>query len=223
MNRDILTLEFQPLLVNRHLQSIIQHADFYKYTETNVVSRDSIIHVVYILFLKHPTNTCQPSHVLPLSLIYGGTLSIADRRLLNIFYLFEATRNTSAASLLTRDVSGSDNALDVLLNLDPASVFRACLLFPSWRKLDDLGHHLDLTHPLDDRICDPVFVTLLVAHVLATRLPSSTTQWVQLFRTNVVSLLIRSLSSRNGFLRDTCVAQISAIVDALQVRQYALR
>jgi nucleolar pre-ribosomal-associated protein 1 len=187
-----------------------------------VASRDSIIHVVHILFLKHPTNTCQPSHVLPLSPIYGGTSSIADRRLLNIFSLFEATRNISAASLLTRDVSGSDNALDVLLNLDPASVFRACLLFPSWRKLDDLGHHLHVTHSLDDRICDPVFVTLLMAHVLATRPPSSTAQWVQLFRTNVVSLLIRSLSSRNGFLRDTCVTQISAIVGALQVRQYVL-
>ena len=217
-----LTLEFQPLLVNRHLQSIIQHADFYQYTETNLACRDSIIHLVYTLFLKHPTNTCQPSHVLPLSPVYGGTLSIADRRLLNIFSLFEETRSISAASLLARDVSGLDNPLDVLLNIDPASVFRACLLFPSWRKLDDLGHHLDLTHPLDDRICDPVFVALLVAHVLATRPPSSTAQWVQLFRTNVMSLLIRSLSSRNGMLRDTCVAQISAIVDALQVRQCAL-
>ena len=214
-----LTQEFQPLLVNRHLQSIIQHADFYKYTEANVPPRDSVIHLVYVLFLKHPTNTCQPSHVLPLSPIYGGTLSIADRRLLKIFSLFEEIKNISAASLLTRDVLGPDNALEALLVLDPASVFRACMSFPSWRKLDDLGHHLDLTHSLDDRICDPVFVSLLVAHVLATRPPSSAVQWVQFFRTNVVSLLIRSLSSRNGLLRDTCVAQISAIMDALQVRQ----
>ena len=93
------------------------------------------------------------------------------------------------------------------------------MFFPFWRKLDDLGNHLDTTYPLDTRICDPAFVVLLVAHVLATRRPSSTTQWVQLFRTNVVSLLIRSLSSRNGLLRDTCVAQISAIMCALQVRQ----
>jgi nucleolar pre-ribosomal-associated protein 1 len=122
---------------------------------------------------------------------------------------------------MTRADSGSDDQLDTLLNLDPVSVFRACLLFPSWRKVDDLGHHLDLTHPLDSRTCDPVFVALLVAHVLATRPPSSTAQWVQLFRTNIVSLLIRSLSSRNGFLRDTCVAQISAIMNALRVRSHA--
>jgi nucleolar pre-ribosomal-associated protein 1 len=185
----------------------------------NAASRDSIIHLVHALFLKHPTNTCQPSHVIPLSPIYGGTLSVADRRLLNIFSLVEETRKTSAASLLTRSASGSDDPLDVLLNLDPASVFRACLFFPSWRKLDDLGHHLGTTHPLDARICDPAFVVLLVAHVLATRQPSSTMQWVQLFRTNVVSLLIRSLSSRNSLLRDTCVAQISTIVGALQVRR----
>jgi nucleolar pre-ribosomal-associated protein 1 len=185
----------------------------------NAASRDSIIHLVQTLFLKHPTNTCQPSHVLPLSPIYSGTLAVADRRLLNIFSVFEETRKTSAASLFTPSASGSDDPLDVLLNLDPASVFRACLLFPSWRKLDDLGHHLGTTHPLDARICDPAFVVLLVAHVLATRRPSSTAQWVQLFRTNVVSLLIRSLSSRNSLLRDTCVAQISVILGALQVRQ----
>jgi len=185
----------------------------------NAASRGSIICLVHALFLKHPTNTCQPSHVLPLSPIYGGTLSVVDRRLLNIFSLLEETRKTSSASLMTRSVSGSDDPLDVLLNLDPASVFRACLFFPSWRKLDDLGHHIGTTHPLDARICDPAFVVSLVAHVLATRRPSSTTQWVQLFRTNVVSLLIRSLSSRNGLLRDTCVAQIGAIMGALQVCQ----
>jgi len=212
--------KFQPLLVNRHLQSITQHADFYKHTEVNAASRDAVIRLVHVLFLKHPTNTCQPSHILPLSPIYCSTLSSADRRLLSIFSLFEETRKVSAASLFTRSVSDSDsdNPLDVLLNLDPASVFRACLIFPAWRKLDDLGHHLDTTHPLDDRICDPVFVTLLLAHVLATRPPSSTAQWVRLFRTNVVSLLIRALSSRNDLLRDTCISLISTIMDTLQVR-----
>lgn len=184
----------------------------------NTTCRDSVIHLVHMLFFKHPANTCQPSHVLPLSPIYGGTLSIADRRLLNVFSLFEETRKISAASLLARSVSGSDNPLDVLLSLDPASVFRACSQFPSWRKLDNLGHHLDSTHPLEGRVCDPVFVTLLVTHVMATQRPSSTAQWVQLFRTNVVSLLIRSLSSQNSLLRDTCVAQISVIINALQVR-----
>jgi nucleolar pre-ribosomal-associated protein 1 len=121
------------------------------------------------------------------------------------------------ASLLTRSVSGAENALDAVLNLEPTSVFRTCLIFPSWRKLDDPGHHLDTTHPLADRLYDPVFVTLLVAHMLATRRPSSAVQWVQLFRTNVVSLLIRSLSSRDALLRETCISQISDIMDALQV------
>ena len=119
---------------------------------------------------------------------------------------------------MTRADSGLDDPVDALLNLDPVSVFRACLMFPFWRRLDDLGYQLDLTHPLDGRTCDPVFVALLVAHVLATRPLLSTAQWVQLFRTNVVSLLIRSLSSRNGLLRDTCVIQISTIMGALQVR-----
>lgn len=123
----------------------------------------------------------------------------------------------SAASLLTRSVSGAENALDALLDLDPVTVFRTCLVFPSWRKLDDLGHHLDITHPLDARLYDPIFVALLMAHVLDVQRPSSTVEWVRLFRTNAVSLLIRSLSSRNILLRNTCVSQISAIVGALEV------
>ncbi len=123
----------------------------------------------------------------------------------------------SAASLLTRSVSGAENALDALLNLDPVPVFRTCLVFPSWRKLDDLGHHLGVTHPLDIRLYDPIFVTLLMAHVLDVQRPSSTAEWVRLFRTNAVCLLIRSLSSRNISLRNTCIYQISTIVDAVKV------
>ncbi len=123
----------------------------------------------------------------------------------------------SAASLLTRSVSGAENALGALLNLDPVAVFRTCLVFPSWRKLDDLGHHLDITHALDARLYDPIFVALLMAHVLDVQRPSSAVEWVRLFRTNAVSLLIRSLSSRNILLRNTCVCQISAIMDALEV------
>lgn len=208
--------QLKPLLVNRHLQGIVQHADFYKYTETTAVPRDGVVRLVHLLFLKHPANTCQPSHVLPLSPIYGGTLSTSDRRLLDIFCHFEETKKMSAASLLAHSVSGAENALDALLNLDPVSVFRTCLAFPSWRKLDDLGHHLDITHPLEARIYDPVFIVLLMVHVLVVQRPSSAVEWVRLFRTNAVSLLIRSLSSRNILLRNTCVCQISAIVDALE-------
>ena len=123
----------------------------------------------------------------------------------------------TAASLLTRSVSGAENALDALLNLDPVAVFRTCLVFPFWRKLDDLGHQLDITHPLDAHLYDPIFVALLMAHVLGVQRPSSAVEWVRLFRTNAVSLLIRSLSSRNILLRNTCACQISEIMDALKV------
>ncbi|KAF8271677.1 ribosome 60S biogenesis N-terminal-domain-containing protein [Lactarius quietus] len=208
--------QLKPLLVNRHLQGIIQHTDFYKHTETTAAPRDAMVRLVQLLFLKHPTNTCQPSHVLPLSPIYGGTLSTSDRRLLNIFCLFEETKKVSAASLLMRSVSGAENALDALLNLDPVAIFRTCLVFPSWRKLEDLGHHLDITHPLDAHLYDPIFVVLLMAHVLGVQRPSSAVEWVRLFRTNAVSLLIRSLSSRNILLRKTCVCQISEVMDALK-------
>jgi hypothetical protein len=50
--------------------------------------RDLVVRFIVALFRLHPINTCQPSHVIPLLRIYGGTISASDRNQLSIFRLY---------------------------------------------------------------------------------------------------------------------------------------
>ncbi len=213
----------QPVTVNRILQTVVQHPKFYNYCAATVStdglsSREEVVHFLHTLFHLHPTNTCQPSHIEPLRRIYGGSLSHADLRILSIFQLFEATRKTSVASLFEQwstagDVSSS-SALEAIQSLEPSRVFKTCLEYPDRRKLADA----DESHAsANDGIYDPVFVLLLFAQMLADSAPSSALDWVQLFRTNIISLILRALSAKDEQLRDVAWGQVAALYRALEV------
>ncbi|RPD59503.1 hypothetical protein L227DRAFT_654118 [Lentinus tigrinus ALCF2SS1-6] len=213
----------KPVTVNRFLQTVVQHAKFYDYcaatttsTET-LSSREEIVHFLHTLFHLHPANTCQPSHIEPLRKIYGGSLSHANMRILSIFQLFETTRKTSVATLFAQwstaaDVTSS-NALEALQSLDPSRVFKTCLEYPDRRKLTKMEESHEFAN---DGTYDPVFVLLLIAQMLADSAPSSAWDWVQLFRTNVVSLVLRALSAKDVQLREAAWAQVAAIYRALE-------
>ncbi|TFY75050.1 hypothetical protein EWM64_g8961, partial [Hericium alpestre] len=211
----------KPLVVNRHLQGIVQHSHFYRFVSVTSPCREAIVSVLHTLFHQHPTNTCQPSHIQPLMQVYGGTLSRSDRRLLSIFQLFEQTRKSSVAALLARwSCSGglpSNDAREALSSMDPSQVFRSCMTFPWWRTVEELDANVAPSATTDSQLYDPVFVALLCAQMLADSQPTSALDWVQFFRTNVVSLLIRSLSSKDDMLREMALTQIVAIVRALEV------
>ncbi|KAJ8490078.1 hypothetical protein ONZ51_g2525 [Trametes cubensis] len=214
----------KPVTVNKYLQTIVQHARFYELCapstssadEASPSARDSIIDLLHTLFHLHPNNTCQPSHIEPLRRVYGGSLGTADLKILSIFQLFESTRRTPVTSLLSQwsgsaDVS-SGNALEALLALEPSRVLKTCLDFPEWRTLATDGHG----STSGERLYDPVFVLLLFAQMLADSAPSSALVWVQLFRTNVVSLLLRTLSAKDAQLRDVAWAQTAALYRSLE-------
>ncbi|THH13851.1 hypothetical protein EW146_g6413 [Bondarzewia mesenterica] len=215
-NELVVAVRLKPLLLNRHLQSIIQHADFYKITAAGAPTRDIVISLLHTLFHQHPTNTCQPSHVQPLAPIYAGSLSESDQMLLSIFHLFEATRKASIAFLLGSWSASSGvisaNACEAIESLDSSRLFRSCMSFPYWRQFDDYS----AGGRTDEQCYDPVFVVLLCAQMLSDCQPSTALGWVQLFRTNVVSLLIRSLSSKDDLLRDTALSQIGTIAKSLE-------
>ncbi|KAI0717490.1 hypothetical protein C8T65DRAFT_111220 [Cerioporus squamosus] len=209
----------KPVTVNRFLQSVVQHAKFYDYCANTdgLSSREDIVHFLHTLFHLHPTNTCQPSHIEPLRRTYGGSLSHADLRILSIFQLFETTRKTSVASLFGQwstagDVS-SNSALEAIQSLDPSRVLKTCLEYPDWRKLADVDQSRTFAN---DGIYDPVFVLLLFAQMLADSAPSSALDWVQLFRTNVFSLILRTLSAKDEQLRDVAWGQVAALYRALE-------
>ncbi|KAI0938875.1 hypothetical protein AcW1_004074 [Taiwanofungus camphoratus] len=211
----------KPAVVNKHLQGIVQHPSLYDLCTTSSTNgtstRDSIIGILHVLFHLHPINTCQPTHVEPLCRVYGGSLSLPDRKLLSIFQLFEVTRKTSTATLLSHWSSiphvTCSNGLEALGSLDPIRVFRTCLAFPDWRRLQD--HDIE-DHDNDNQLYDPPFLVLIFAQMLSDGPPSSALSWVQLFRTNIVSLLIRCLSARDSCLREAALAQISALYRILQ-------
>lgn len=212
----------QPLIVNRHLQSIVQHPHFFRFCAVaghhTSPPRDAIIDCLYVLFNLHPANTCQISHIEPLVRVYRGSVSTSDRKLLSIFHLFEQQRKVSAASLLGRwsfslDVTSSD-ALEAVQSLDSVLILRTCLQFPHWRCLDD---QTETDFVSDPHLFDPVFTILLFAQMLADGPPATALSWVKLFRTNVVSLIIRAMSSKDPKLREVATCQIAVLQKLLEV------
>ncbi|KAH8086640.1 ribosome 60S biogenesis N-terminal-domain-containing protein, partial [Cristinia sonorae] len=208
----------KPAVVNKHLQLIVQHPKLYDLCGSSIRDSElrlSIIKLLHTLFHLHPTNTCQPSHVLPIVPLYGGTLSPFDRKLLCILRLFESTRKTSAAVFLkARGTSDDRQALNAILLLDPNVIFRTCANFPQWRSLDiDTGEESQST---EDALYDPVYVLLIFAQFLADGATSAALVWVQVFRTNVVSLILRALSSPDGAIRSLALAQIAGLYKSLQ-------
>ncbi|KAF8959548.1 ribosome 60S biogenesis N-terminal-domain-containing protein [Flammula alnicola] len=208
------TTQLKPLIVNRHLQSIIQHSYFFKICASSSPEsfkiRDAVVELLHCLFNLHPNNTCQITHIEPLIRIYRGTLSTSDLRILSIFQLFESQRKLSVTTLLSRWSSTpntlSQTTLEALQSLDPIVVLRTCLNFPRWRRVEDQSAlNADAQ---EAALYDPVFLMLLFSQMLSDEPPTSAFGWIELFRTNVASLFIRTLSSKDGQMRDLALCQI---------------
>ncbi|KAH7884073.1 ribosome 60S biogenesis N-terminal-domain-containing protein [Phlebopus sp. FC_14] len=212
----------KPVVVNRFLQNILQHQFFLKICSGDGTpsQKDQVIRLLDALFALHPTNTCQPSHVEPLFRIYRGTMSSCDRHLLSIFRLFEAEKRTSLSSLFARwspspETSTSvTNALEVIQNLDPVRMLRTCLAFPTWRRFGEEKYSKE--GPTHELMYDPLVVVALSAQMLVESPPTSALGWVKVFRTNIASLLIRCLSSKDPNIRELALCQIARLWETLQ-------
>ncbi|KAF8838207.1 hypothetical protein BDN67DRAFT_955439 [Paxillus ammoniavirescens] len=210
----------KPVVVNRLLQNILQHQHFFRICGTVGSSsvKNQVTCLLDALFRLHPTNTCQPSHIEPLVRIYGGTMSESDRRLLSLMRLFEAEKRTSISSFLARWSPSPDttvtNVLEVVQNLDPIQMLRTCLAFPSWRRF---GEEKGVKGgPVDGSMYDPLIVIVLSAQMLVEYPPTTALGWVKVFRTNVVSLLIRCLSSKDPNIREAALCQIARLWESVQ-------
>lgn len=205
------------------MQNIIQHPHFHKLCTNNspevLLIRDAIIEFLHCLFHLHPTNTCQITHVEPLVRVYRGTLSVSDLRILSILQLFETQRKLSVTSLLSHwsfiSSSSSQSALEALQSLDPILVLRTCLNLPRWRCVEDQSALFIC--PQDAHLYDPVFIMLLFGQMLADQPPSSSFAWLELFRTNIISLFIRVLSSKDGQMRELALCQVTALWKHMEV------
>jgi nucleolar pre-ribosomal-associated protein 1 len=72
---------------------------------------------------------------------------------------------------------------------------------------------------MDSKLYDPVFLSLLFSQMMVEQLPSSTIAWLELLRTNIASLLVRSLSARDGQIRELALCQIIGLWKCLEVCQ----
>ena len=219
VTRRVLML-LQPLVVNRHLQSIVQHPQFFKLCNPDHPSRDALVNLLHTLFHLHPRNTCHPTHIQPLIRVYGGTTTASDHQLLAVFQLFEAQRKVSVAPLLAQWSSPSttsSNALEAIRNLDSVQVFRTCLAFPmqsmSAKQRGRTGTERDM------QLYDPLFLILLFSCMLSTCPPDSKFAWIDLFRSNIVCLLIRALSTKDAGVREIALCQLAGLWKCLQVWQ----
>ena len=146
-------------------------------------------------------------------------MSSPDRRLLSIMRLFEAEKRTSLSAFFSRwspcpDASVS-TALEVVQNFEPVYMLRTCLAFPLWRRFGEEKVTRDSS--ADDSMYDPLMVIALSAQMLVEYPPITPLGWVKVFRSNIVSLLIRCLSSKDPNIRETGLCQIASIWEYVQV------
>ncbi|KAL4075510.1 ribosome 60S biogenesis N-terminal-domain-containing protein [Scleroderma citrinum] len=212
--------ELKPVVTNRLLQSVLHHEGFFRILGNDGTSlqKNEVTSLLDVLFHLHPTQTCHPSHIELLVQAYGGTLSPSDRRLLSIMRLFEAEKRTSVSPFFSRWSPSLDasvtNILEVMQNLDPIKMLRTCLFFPTWRRLSDAESARD--GPNDEHMYDPLLIIALSAQMFVECPPTTALGWVKVFRTNVVSLLIRCLSSKDANMRETGACQLALVWDSIQ-------
>ena len=70
---------------------------------------------------------------------------------------------------------------------------------------------------LDEQVYDPLFVILLVAQMFSLRPPVSSREWVQTFRSNVFSLLIRCISAKDEKIREASLGLLARVWKGVEV------
>lgn len=183
-------------------------------------SREALISAVSTLFLLQPENTCQPTYVAPLIMVYTGTLSTADLQIFGIFRIFESQRRVSSGSILLKwtPVRGlaPDGILNLITNLDSTRIFYLCLSFPHWRGLKEASHAQKGDG--GEYSYDPLLLLLLFAQVFyLDKEKVASTDWVQIFRTNIFGVIICSLSSRDEGLRLLARTLIGGLIHRIGV------
>ena len=203
------------------IQTLLHHSRFEQVATAS--TRGALISALHGLFHSHPQNTCQPTHISPLIFVYHGTLALPDRQILDIFHLFEQQRKCSVSSLISQwnPAFGhlSSGVLNSITSLDPSIVFATCTNFPKWRSLLMTSGPTSVTD-IQEGHYDPLFVVLLLGLVNqadGASITISNMDWVQLFRSNVVCVLISCLSSRQDTLRALAWTVFGGLLLTIQV------
>ena len=142
----------------------------------------------------------------PLLRIYGGTLTLADRLIISNFFLYEQQRGASAGSFLVKWTGSpggapSSRPSQALASLDAASVFRSAVPASTVDLLQFEKDNIGVESSVASVLYDPIFVAQLFGQCLLDAGAYSALEWVELFRSNAVSVVVCMLSYREAVLR----------------------
>lgn len=169
--------------------------------------------------------SCQPPFIEPLILLYRGTTSEVDRRVLHMLQLFEGYRKISIASVMRYwNASGvlgiGGKSLDALTSLDPQKTFATCQSYPLHRKLRGWGKIA--TDPEEgEELYDPVFVMGLFIASMHEGMRGL--DWVEVLRSNVLGLTVCGLSSRDREVRNVASYALAKTMSLIEVSASCIR
>ncbi|EJT99629.1 hypothetical protein DACRYDRAFT_95959 [Dacryopinax primogenitus] len=207
----------------RYLQSVLQQPQLRQASAaSNPRLHCALVRLVHTLCLVHPQTACQPAQLRQVLTLYGGSLSIADRRIVNLLRMFEKQRSATALSLLATGLHGasSTRVIDLLCSLDAARILKTCVEFPQWREFNTEVDTVPETDQSD--LYDPVYVFGLFSAVVSQESLKGL-EWVRIGRTNVMSLAICALASKQARMRKVAATLIGATWTAIQSTEFIER
>lgn len=198
-------VELKASFLRQQLQAIYASTTYTRCTNSSCPPhiRLHFIRLLHRLFASSTYVSCQPPFIEPLILLYRGTTSEVDRRVLHMLQLFEGYRKISLASVMRYwNASGvlgiGGKSLDALTSLDPQKTFATCQAYPLHRKLRGWGKIA--TDPEEgEELYDPVFVMGLFIASMHEGMRGL--DWVEVLRSNVLGLTVCGLSSRDREVR----------------------
>jgi nucleolar pre-ribosomal-associated protein 1 len=217
-------LNLKASFVRVHLSALLDSTMITLLSETTSTeeARAPFIGLYSALFYGSTYVSCQPNYVEPLLSLYRGTMSTADRKILDMFQTFESVRKVSIASILqswsSSGLTGTDRAYDAFTSLDAGKVNNTCASFPLRR---GVARKADLES--NERIYDPVFVMALYGATMTenTEKGLSGLQWVEIMRCGGLGIIVSALSSRDRDMREYANWLLAKTFSAISVRLLA--
>lgn len=200
-----ITLSLKASFVRVHLSALLDSTMINLLSETTSTeeARAPFVGLYSALFYGSTYVSCQPNYVEPLLSLYRGTMSIADRKILDMFQTFESVRKVSIASILrswsSSGLTGTERAYDAFTSLDAGKVNNTCALFPLRR---GVARKTDMES--NERIYDPVFIMALYGATMTenTEKGLSGLEWVEIMRCGGLGIIVSALSSRDRNMRE---------------------
>ncbi|PWN48866.1 hypothetical protein IE53DRAFT_388932 [Violaceomyces palustris] len=194
--------------------------------EMKTKQRSIVVKVIHSIALRDASKIVNPANLAKLLGVYKGSLSEADRLLLDTFRLFEEQGHFSFLSMARHwsapapgtsalSVSMEQNKIyDALLSLEPGLAFATCTSFPRCRRLRRSAasglvksQTMEMSRSGGEAGCnlyDPVLVLSLLSGTM-TEQNLTGLQWLAILRTNALGLAVCGLSSRCEDMREACL------------------